>query len=53
MPWYVVWRNQQGKVVGFITEDEEEMPKEWDTEDDARDAMVGHLLELYSTFIEL
>ena len=51
--WYAVWRDQQGKVCGFITTEEENMPKEWDSEEAARQGMKGHLLEPYTVFIEL
>ena len=54
MPWYVIWRNQEGKVAGFIQEDDDdEMPSEWPTESAARETMKGHILEKQCEFIEL
>ena len=50
--WYAVWKNQQGRVCGFITGDYE-MPKEWESEEAALEEMKGHVLEHYTEYVEL
>ena len=52
--WYAVWKNQKGRVMGFITEDEDELPQAWETEEEAHEDMKGHMLyPHYTEFIEL
>jgi len=54
--WYAVWRNQNNKLCGFITKDEDdEIPMEWDSKEEAETAMVGHMLydAGYVEFIEI
>lgn len=43
--WYVIYRNQQGQVLGFIGDDD--VPSYWETEAEAEAeaAMSGHILE--------
>jgi len=50
--WYIIWRNQKGKVMGFIIDDNGN-PFEFKTEKDAENHMRGHILEPYSEIIKL
>ena len=52
MAWYIVWRNQKGKLAGFIVDDDE-MPMEYKTEGEALEAMRDHILRDYSEIIEI
>lgn len=53
--YYVVWRNPNidYRIGGFILDGDEENPKAWETEEEAKEAMKGHILEPYSQVIEL
>lgn len=50
--WYVIWRSQKGKVMGFILDDNED-PLEFETKKEAENAMEDHILKSYSEVIEL
>ena len=52
MPWYVIWKNKLGTVMGFI-EDENELPKSWETEEKALEDMEDHILKNSCDYIEL
>jgi len=57
--WYIVWRvtntfcKENGRVGGFIYQDDEEMPLSFDTREEAQEALRGHILSDLSEIIEL
>ena len=55
--WYAIWRNQSGKVAGFIVDGDEEnndtMPTEFISEAEGHDKLKGHILYSFIEFIEL
>jgi len=51
--FYAIWRNQKGEVRGFIVEEDGETPKAWKTEEEAKEAMRGHVLEHFCDIIEI
>jgi hypothetical protein len=56
--WHAIWRNQSGKVAGFIVDgtDEENndpLPKEYLCEAEAHDDLKGHILYPFIELIEL
>ena len=52
--FYIIWRTQDGKVGGFITDDEyDNFPISYETEKEAEDSMKGHILESVSEIIKL
>ena len=52
MAWYIIYRNQEGSVAGFII-DEDGDPVSYDTERAAEESMQGHILEPFAETIEL
>lgn len=57
--WYAIWRinnshrSDNGNVGGFITGEDEETPKAWETEEEAQEAMQDHIMKDIIEFIEL
>jgi len=56
--WYSIWRNQSGKVAGFIVDGRDEenndpLPMEFICEAEAHDNLKGHILYPFIEVIEL
>ena len=49
---YVIIRNQQGAVIGFMVDDDE-IPVMFKTEEQAENAIKGHIAEHFMEIIEL
>ncbi len=52
MPWYNILRAQDGRINGFIV-DEDDVPVEHDTEEEAIEAIQGHVAQAYIDTIEI
>ena len=51
--FYAIWRNQSGKVAGFIVDEPDEMPTEFISEAEGHDKLMSHILYPFIEFIEL
>lgn len=51
--WYAIMRHPAtNKVMDFIV-DEDEMPMEWETEEQANEALKGHAYSIWIDVIEI
>jgi len=51
--WYAIYRNKDSKVAGFIVNEEDQLPKEFKSEEEATNELVNHILFPVIEFIEL
>jgi hypothetical protein len=57
--WYAVWRisnslrHDNGNIGGFITQEDEETPKAWDSQEDAERDMSDHIMKNHVEYIDL